>query len=272
MAAERDDLELMGKETEDEISVVVAVPDPFWAKVTLALCCTSYVCSSVGADAVRVLQLSFREVFSDFEIGVLYGSYALAATLIVLFSGGLIDRVGPRKSTMVFSALAVVGFTLQGAGTLWTNFGLLLVGRFVHGAGAEALFVCWDTFVTLSFTAQGIGLAMSLYCASGRLGDVVASTLLPLLNSVMSNRAQVMAMAFACVLASFACNVGLVLVDYYKRAAPKTPSGAAATQAFSVAALKEFSPGYWICCGVATFVSQFVSPLFALLTFHSCTE
>ena len=238
-------------------------PSPFWARVTLCLCCCSYVFSSVGADAVRVLQLSFREVFSDLQLGVLYGAYALAATMIVLFSGGLIDRFGPRVSTVLFSALAVVGFILQAAGTFWTNFGLLVVGRFVHGAGGEALFVCWDTLITLWFTAHGIGLAMSLYCASGRLGDVFASTLLPMLISVVDSRTLGMLRALACVLFSFLCNVGLVLVDFFKRKAPRRRAGALAS-AFTVAALKEFSRGYWICVGVATLVRRLKLPRFAL--------
>src|SRR5512133_807685 len=42
-------------------------------------------------------------------IGSLYSAYSLAAIFIVFFGGMLIDRLGPRKASLLFSALVTAG-------------------------------------------------------------------------------------------------------------------------------------------------------------------
>ncbi len=224
-----------------------------WARVSLTLCCAAYLLGSVASDAVRVLQLSFREIFTDSQLGMLYGSYALAATVVVLFSGRAIDRFGVGISTVVCSFMCCVGFALQTLGAFGsgvsTSFVLLLVGRFLHGAGGEALFVCWDSVITLWFSAQGISFAMSLYCASGRMGDIFATVALPPLISVLDGRSQVMLLAMGCVLCSFLCNVAVVLIDRYKRPASRKAND---VTSFSFSSLTEFTASYWVCVGIST--------------------
>ncbi len=61
---------------------------------------------SIGALAPTLIQ----ELHLDREtIGSLYSAYSLAAIFIVFFGGMLIDRLGPRKASLLFSVLVTLG-------------------------------------------------------------------------------------------------------------------------------------------------------------------
>lgn len=150
-----------------------------WA--ILACCSAAYLCISVGGDAIRSLQMPLHAWLSDGQLGALYGVYGLAATLGVLSGGLLLDRLGRRRATALFAALAVAGMGLQTFALHFQLFPALLIGRFIQGL-AESLFIAWDAFLTTHWPGARLPLAMGLYCACGRLGDLLAVFLLPALT------------------------------------------------------------------------------------------
>ena len=199
-----------------------------------------------------MLQLEFRQQYSDTQMGVLYGCYALAATLLVLFSGPFIDRFGVRIATVFFSSMCFLGFGLQTIGTYVDSFALLVIGRFLYGGGGESLFVCWDTVITTWFSHSGLTLAISFYCASGRMGDIFVTLSLPSFISLLGGKKPTMLFALGCVFFALMANIGLVAIDYWKRIPPPVePKTGSAGKFFSMEALKSFTKSYWICVAIA---------------------
>ena len=66
---------------------------------------------SIGALAPTLIE----ELHLDREtIGSLYSAYSLAAIFIVFFGGMLIDRLGPRRASLLFSILVTAGAVIVG--------------------------------------------------------------------------------------------------------------------------------------------------------------
>ena len=64
----------------------------------------------------------------------MYTLYSVAAILSVFIGGVLIDRIGTRKASLLFSALVTLGAAVVAiAPNLW----ILYTGRFIFGWGSE---------------------------------------------------------------------------------------------------------------------------------------
>ena len=84
--------------------------------------------------------------FSDSNIGLLQAIYSFPNIFTVVIGGLIIDRLGLRKSLMIFGALCLVGPGINAAsGQLW----IMAMGRLVFGMGAESLNVAVTTAMPL---------------------------------------------------------------------------------------------------------------------------
>ena len=66
-------------------------------------------------------------------VGAMYTVYSIAAIISVLIGGFLIDRMGTRKASIIFSILVFIGAALV---AFANNLTLLFIGRYIFGAGS----------------------------------------------------------------------------------------------------------------------------------------
>jgi MFS family permease len=109
--------------------------------------------------------------FNDEKIGQLYSIYSVAAVIVLLISGIVIDRVGTKLSTFVFGVLCLLGGVLTAA---TSDFHVMLAGRFVLGLGAESLIVAVTTALAKWFKGKELGLAFGVNLTIARLGSFSA--------------------------------------------------------------------------------------------------
>lgn len=103
------------------------------------------------------------------EIGTMYSMYSWAAILTLLAGGLLIDKVGTRKASLLFSVLVTVGAGLVAwAPNLW----ILYIGRFIFGAGGESLTVCQAAIIARWFKGKELALAAGITVAISRVGTL----------------------------------------------------------------------------------------------------
>src|SRR5208283_1736484 len=91
-------------------------------------------------DSINPLERIFLEQlrFSASMFGWLNASYSVAAVATLLIGGILVDRLGIKKSLMLFSALIVLGAVLTAfRGSFYT----MVAGRTLVGLGAESQIV-----------------------------------------------------------------------------------------------------------------------------------
>lgn len=109
--------------------------------------------------------------FSDQQLGLLYSVYSVAAVIVLLGGGYIIDRWGTRKSIALF-AIICLGAAFVTA--VSANFAVMATGRFLLGVGAEPLIVAVTTALAKWFKGKELSFAFGLNLTIARLGSASA--------------------------------------------------------------------------------------------------
>lgn len=136
--------------------------------ISLAMFGNYYIYDSISplADVLKQ-QLGF----SDAHIGLLNAIYSLPNVFMVLLGGFLIDRIGTRRSTLIFAALCLLGALL----TAWSGeLAVMAAGRLVFGLGAESMIVAVTTAVAKWFRGRELSFAFGVNLTLARLGSFAA--------------------------------------------------------------------------------------------------
>ena len=135
---------------------------------SLAMAGNYYVYDSISplADLLKE-QLHF----TDANLGTLNGIYSVPNILMVALGGVLIDRIGTRRSTLIFAAICFLGAVITAA----TNMFLVMaLGRLIFGLGAESLIVAVTTALAKWFRGKELSFAFGLNLTIARLGSFAA--------------------------------------------------------------------------------------------------
>lgn len=109
--------------------------------------------------------------FTQAQIGLLDSAYNVAALLVLLIGGVVIDRAGTKRAVLGFGVVAALGGALI---ALSPSFQWMVVGRFVLGLGSEPLIVAITTVLARWFKGKELAFAMGLNLTVARLGSVAA--------------------------------------------------------------------------------------------------
>ncbi|MGB9771686.1 MAG: MFS transporter [Candidatus Kapaibacteriota bacterium] len=136
--------------------------------VSIAMFGNYYVYDSISPLAdVLAKQLHF----TDDNIGLLQGIYSFPNIIMVAIGGMIIDRIGTRKSNLLFSSLCMAGaFLTFVKGDLLT----MAAGRLIFGLGAESLIVSITTTLAKWFKGKELSFAFGLNLTIARLGSFAA--------------------------------------------------------------------------------------------------
>ncbi|MBN2199933.1 MAG: MFS transporter [Candidatus Aminicenantes bacterium] len=110
--------------------------------------------------------------FSQSQIGLLDSAYNIAALIILLIGGVIIDRAGTRKAMILFGVIAASGGVLIALAP--GGYGGMAGGRFLLGLGAEPLIVAITCALAKWFKGKELAFAMGLNLTIARLGSVAA--------------------------------------------------------------------------------------------------
>jgi MFS family permease len=104
-------------------------------------------------------------------VGTMNTMYSIAAILVLLFAGILIDRLGTRRAGLIFSVLVLIG-----AAIVWQakSIPLMFLGRFIFGAGSEPLVVAQSAMLARWFKKKELALSFGVALTVGRLGSLFA--------------------------------------------------------------------------------------------------
>ena len=125
-----------------------------------------YDCISPLADVLKE-QLKF----SDSSIGLLQAIYSFPNIIMVLIGGIIIDRIGTKKSTLVFGAICFLGAVVT---ALTPSLYVMAAGRLIFGLGAESLIVGVTTAIARWFRGKELSFAFGINLTIARLGSFAA--------------------------------------------------------------------------------------------------
>ncbi len=194
--------------------------------------------------------------FTQAQIGLLDSAYNIAALLVLMAGGIIIDRAGTRRALLLFGAVMALGGALIAS---FPEFQGMVAGRFVLGLGAEPLIVAITTALAKWFKGKELSFAMAMNLTIGRLGSVAADNSRNWAPGLFSSWQPPLVLAafvgLLCIL------VGLVYWTLESRAERRFRLGSAsATDRLRLGDLLRFGMTYWWIVGLCVAFYSAVFP------------
>lgn len=195
-------------------------------------------------DSIGAISASLVEVMGEGRdiIGSFYSAYSIAAFFSLLIGGILVDRLGVRLSSIIFSTIVLIGVAL--VAVFYTNPTIIWIGRFILGIGAEPLYVAMNVMIARWFKGKELAFAFALSLVFMRLGTIFSFNSGEAIATYF-NRYQATLIA-AVALCAFSLVVNLIfnLLDKRGEKILKLKSGSA-DEGFSLKDIKEFKASFW---------------------------
>lgn len=195
-------------------------------------------------------------------VGSFYTMYSIAAILSVLVGGFLIDYLGVRKASMIFSILVAIGSAIVAYADSVT---LLLVGRFIFGAGSEPLVVAQSAILSRWFKGKELALSFGIALTVSRLGTLFSFNMGELIVSHFGGYRYALIAALLFCLISLAANIIYVFMDRkgeHVLDLPKTGSD----EKVDFKAAKHFPSAFWYIAMLCVLFYSAIFPFTALST------
>ncbi len=162
-------------------------------------------------DSVGAIEDTLMEALGieQAEIGTLYGMYSMGPIFFLFLAGILIDLVGTRKASLLFSGIVTLGAILVAAAP---NIWVMYMGRFLFGYGSESLIVAQSAILARWFKGKELAFAFGVALTISRLGTLFSFNTEALIAGKMGPFAALWIAAALCV-ASMISNAIYVLLD-----------------------------------------------------------
>lgn len=198
--------------------------------------------------------------FSDEQIGTLYSVYSVAAIIVLILGGFIIDKFGTKTSTLVFAGLCLFAAILT-----WVtpNYNVMLAGRILLGLGAEPLIVAVTTAMAKWFKGKELGFAFGINLTIARLGSYAADTSPKWAESSFATWQEPL---FIAVIISVVCVIGALVYWFLENNAEKNYylGPQSETDKFVLKDLVRFNLSFWLIVGLCV---TFYSAIFPFRTF-----
>jgi len=231
--------------------------------ISLIVLGSYFAYDSIGALAPTLIEALHLDRST---IGNLYTAYSVAAVFIVFFGGMLYDKLGPRRSSLLFCMLVFVGATIVAlAHSGWQLF----AGRLIFGAGSETLIAVQSAIISRWFKGKEMALAFGIALTVSRIGTLFSFNTEELISRYFgSYRVALWAAAGFCLL-SVLCNLVYNAMDLHGEkvlALPKPGGG----DKIVLSDISKFHSSYWYVVLLCVTFYSAIFPFTALATdmFH----
>ncbi len=218
-------------------------------------------------DSVGAIETTLIQVFHTDRaaIGTMYTMYSVAAVFAVLAGGFLIDRVGVRRASLIFSSFVVAGAAL----VAWApSLPVLYAGRVLFGIGSESMIVAQSAITARWFEGKELAMAFGITLTIARLGTLFSFNTEELLASRFGWRGALWIAAALC-LASLLCNWIYTLMDSHAEPILHLPEAGSGDK-ITWSDVGKFRPSFWYAVGICVTFYSAIFPFTALATdfFH----
>jgi MFS family permease len=219
---------------------------------------------SVGAIApilIRALGVG-RE-----SIGQMYTLYSVAAILSVFIGGILIDRIGTRRASFLFSSLVTIGAAIV---ALAPNLWLLYAGRFIFGWGSESLVVAQSAILARWFKGKELALSFGIALTISRLGTLFSFNTEALIAEYFQNYKYALWAAVLFCLLSLGANLIYIIMDRRGEKSLQLKEEESGDK-IVLSDVKKFKPSFWFVTLLCVTFYSAIFPFTSLSTdfFHS---
>lgn len=218
---------------------------------------------SIGAIAPTLI----KELGLDREfIGQTYTLYSVAAILSVFIGGLLIDKIGTRRASLLFSGLVTLGALIVAVAP---NTFILYGGRFIFGWGSESLVVAQSAIFSRWFKGKELAFAFGVGLTISRLGTLFSfNTEALIADYFQTYHAALWAAVLLCIVSVLANLVYIFLDGRGEKSLGLREEGGG--DKIVVSDIKKFTPSYWYVTLLCVTFYSAIFPFTALSTdfFH----
>ncbi len=195
-------------------------------------------------------------------VGTLYTVYSIAAIISVLIGGFLIDKLGTRMASMIFSVLVFLGSLLVAFGG---SLPLVFAGRFIFGAGSEPLVVAQSAILSRWFKGKELALSFGIALTVSRLGTLFSFNTGELIVQHFGGYRYALIAAMLFCLLSLISNIVYVFMDRYgEKALALEETGT--DEKLVLSDVKKFGPAFWYIAMLCVLFYSAIFPFTALST------
>ncbi|MBU1095409.1 MAG: MFS transporter [Ignavibacteriae bacterium HGW-Ignavibacteriae-2] len=225
--------------------------------ISLAMFGNYYVYDSI-APIADLLKSNLG--FTDENIGQMYSVYSIAAVVILLIGGIVIDKYGTKKSTLFFGTICSLAAVVTWVSS---DLNVMLTGRVLLGLGAEPLIVAITTALAKWFKGKELSFAFGINLTIARLGSVAADNSPSWGKAFYTNWQDPL---FLAVIIGLTCIIGGIVYWVLENRAEKKYklSAAGETDKFVLKDLFGFSRSFWLIVALCV---TFYSAIFPFRSF-----
>ena len=200
------------------------------------------------------------------SIGNLYTAYSIAAIVSVFVGGILIDKLGTRKASLIFSSFVLLGTVVV---ALSHNIWLLFFGRFIFGAGSESLVVAQSAILARWFKGKELAMAFGIALTISRLGTLFSFNTEALIAKYFGHYQYALWAAVGFCVVSLLSNLIYNVMDKHGEEVLRLPK-AEAEDKIVLSDVKRFGPSFWFVTLLCVTFYSAIFPFTALSTdfFH----
>jgi MFS family permease len=201
------------------------------------------------------------------DIGFMYTAYSVAAIVSVLVGGVLVDRIGTRRGSLLFSLLIVGGAAIV---ALAPGLSWIYIGRLLFGCGSESLVVAQNSILARWFRGRELAFSFGVSLALSRLGTILSFNTEALIAERAGFRMALWAAVALCVV-SLICNLIYNRMDRRAEGAPGLAlAQEGAGEHITLSDLRRFPLSYYYVVGLCLAFYSAIFPFTALSTdfFH----
>lgn len=229
--------------------------------VSLAMFGNYYIYDSI-APVFDLLSSQLK--YTDQQLGLLYTVYSIAAVIVLLIGGYIIDRFGTKRSVMLFAIICLLAAFLTAVSP---EFYMMMAGRFVLGLGAEPLIVAVTTALAKWFKGKLLSLAFGINLTIARLGSWAADTSTGWANPLYANWQDPLWLATA--IAGISVAAALLYWFMESNAEKKFTLGEAGeVDRLELKGLYSFSKSYWYIVALCVVFYSTVFPFRAFAIYY----
>jgi len=193
-----------------------------------------------GLSAIAPILIKSLDV-SRAAFGATKTIYSVAAILCLLIGGILIDRIGTRKSSLIFSSFIVLGAVVV---ALSPNIWVLYVGMFLFGAGSETLIIAQSSIIARWFKGKELAMAFGIALTVSRLGSLFSYNTEALITDFFGHYSYALwAGAVFCVF-SLAANIIYCFMDRKGEHVLNLKEGEV-DEKIDFSQITKFNPSFW---------------------------
>lgn len=193
-----------------------------------------------GLSAIAPILISSFDV-TRAAFGATKTIYSVAAILCLLIGGILIDRIGTRRASLLFSSLIVLGALIMAfAKNIW----MIYIGMFFFGAGSETLIIAQSSIISRWFKGKELAFAFGIALTVSRLGSLFSYNTEALIVDYFGHYSYALWAGLIFCLLSLASNIIYCVMDRHGERKLHLEEEEV-EEKITVADIKKFDSSYW---------------------------